>query len=71
MKKGFDLVQHNILLEKLENIGIRGRANELIQSYLKDRVQKVKILDVYSNDKIIKMVYHKVQFWNHSYFRLD
>lgn len=41
--KAFDTVPHEALLSKLETYGIRGLANDLIRSFLKDRFQAVKI----------------------------
>ena len=43
MKKGFDTVDHNILLEKLDYYGVRRIANEWFASYLKNRKQFVSI----------------------------
>lgn len=43
IKKAFDSVDHDILLNKLYLCGIRGIAHNLISSYLKGRVQRVKI----------------------------
>jgi len=43
IKKAFDSVDHNILLNKLILCGIRGIAHNLINSYLKGRSHSVKI----------------------------
>ncbi len=39
--RAFDTINHNILLQKLENYGIRGKMLDLLQSYLSDRKQYV------------------------------
>ena len=43
LKKAFDTVEHSILLQKMSHYGVRGTANSLFQSYLKDRSQYVSI----------------------------
>jgi hypothetical protein len=43
LKKAFDCVNYDILLYKMKFYGIIGRANTLINSYLKDRYQTVLI----------------------------
>jgi len=43
IKKAFDSVDHNILLDKLYHCGIRGVAYRLFKSYLNGRVQRAKI----------------------------
>lgn len=55
LAKAFDTVSHNILLEKLENYGIRGLALKLFKSYLTDRKHKVKINNMVSDTKITQI----------------
>ena len=43
LKKAFDTVNHKILLEKLNKVGIRGTDNNLISNYLTNRYQYVQI----------------------------
>jgi hypothetical protein len=48
LKKAFDSENHEILLKKLNYAGIRGTTNNLIKSYLSNRIQKVKLNSTYS-----------------------
>ena len=43
IKKAFDTVNHEILMQKLEHYGIRGIANDLLKSYLRCRKQHVTL----------------------------
>ena len=43
LAKAFDTVDHQILIQKLHNVGIRGSPLQLIESYLSNRTQHVKI----------------------------
>ena len=52
--KAFDCVDHGILLSKLNHLGVRGKAYNLMESYLRDRKQKVFYNGEYSNPMTIK-----------------
>ena len=43
LAKAFDSVSHEILLRKLQHYGVRGKALELLRSYLSSRSQFVKL----------------------------
>ena len=53
MSRAFDTVDHDFLVQKLNNIGIRGPANDWIKSYLSDRTQQVVIGSVKSSTQNI------------------
>ena len=45
IKKAFDTIDHNILLQKLHFLGVRGVANSWLTSYLSKRMQYVEVCD--------------------------
>lgn len=54
LKKAFDTISHDRLIEKLYELGITSLALEIFKSYLKDRQQIVKIGDTQSSAKAIE-----------------
>ncbi len=43
IQKAFDCVNHEILIAKLENAGVRGKELEWFRSFMKDRLQRVRV----------------------------
>ena len=56
LSKAFDTIDHQTLLVKLDQYGIRGNANSLIKSYLSNRTQYTEALGEKSDNLIIKYV---------------
>ena len=54
-RKAFDTVNHDILISKLEHIGIRGQPLDLIKSYLNNRQQYVTFRRAESTQREIKV----------------
>lgn len=46
MTKAFDCVNHDLLLAKLEAYGMRGKARDIIESYLRNREQRTEISNI-------------------------
>ena len=54
LKKAFDTVNHELLLKKCEHYGLRGTVPKMLESYLKDQLQYIKIGKVESEKKSVK-----------------
>ena len=54
LSKVFDTISHDILLRKLDNLGIRGIANSWSHSYLSNRTQYMEIFHHKSKYETIK-----------------
>lgn len=53
LKKAFDTISHDLLLEKLHSIGIKGKAHSMLKSYLTNRFQVVKMGTIQSSPRLI------------------
>jgi hypothetical protein len=54
ISKAFDTISHCTLLTACENSGIRGNAKMLVQSYLENRRQRVRVKDKISSESTIE-----------------
>ena len=54
LSKAFDTIDHQILLQKLDNYGIRGNALKLLSCYLQNRLQYTHIFDYDSEKKTVQ-----------------
>ena len=52
--KAFDMVDHDILLNKLEHYGVRGQNLTWFRSYLTDRLQYVHVNNIDSTKRSLK-----------------
>ena len=68
LQKAFDIVDHSILLKKLEHYGVRGTALSWFSSYLSDRKQYVSVNGHTSNHLKCYVVCRKALCLVHCYF---
>ena len=54
LKKAFDTVDHEILLQKLTHIGITGNAFLLLKSYITYRTQRCEVNGFISRESSVK-----------------
>jgi len=53
LQEAFDTVNHEILLNKLQYYGIKGKAKTLLESYLQNRYQRLEISSQNSDSKTL------------------
>ena len=68
LKKAFDTVNHDILIEKLKLYGFRKQSLSWFESYLKNRKQFCKINQFSRQSGTFDVGYLKDQILAHSYF---
>ena len=54
LKKAFDTIDHDILLDKLNHYGFRGLINDWFFSYLKNRTQKTQVGHHISDKAVVR-----------------
>ena len=64
LQKAFYMVNHQILLYKLESYGIRGVVLCWFQNYLSNRRQRIVFNDVCSSDTVIVYGVPQGDFWS-------
>ena len=67
-RKVSDTVDHDILLQKLHGLCVRGKVCAVIGSYLADRKQSVNVNSENSNLRLVKRGSLKGQFSDRFYF---
>ena len=63
LSKAFDTVNHDILLDKLHNCGIKGILNKWFASYLKRRFQTNEIKNAYRKNRKHYAACHRGPSW--------
>ena len=63
LSKAFDSLAHNLILVKLNEMGLNETATKWIHSYLTNRKQTVKMGNVESEEKMLNLESPKVPFW--------
>ena len=53
LQKAFDTINHEILLNKLQYYGIKGKTKTLLGSYFQNKYQRVEISSQYCNNKTL------------------
>ena len=54
LSKAFDMVNHDMLLAKLEHYGVRGNSLKWFESYLSDRKQFVSYNNYHSSQQLVR-----------------
>ena len=62
LSKTFNTINYDVFISELESYGFDKNALELIYSYLKNRKQRVKIIQFFVFGLTYLLVYHKAQY---------
>ena len=65
LSNAFDTLDHELLLIKLENCGIRGISNDLLRSYLSNKKQFTYVLGQNLPLSLYYLEFHKNLYLNH------
>jgi len=65
LKRAFDSVDHNLLLKKLEYCGIRGVPSKLLESFISNRYQRLKLMTFLMMIYKLIILYLKELFLGH------
>ena len=67
LSKAFDSIDHQILITKLQDVGLSPSAIQWFRSYLSSRYQVVRIQTVLSNHLPVRCGAPRVAFWGQCY----
>ena len=62
LRKAFDCLSHDLILEKLKFYGLSDHALSLMPSYLSSRYQRVKLSDAFSTWQEVSRGVHRALF---------
>ena len=68
LSKAFDTLDHELILRKLENCGIRGISNDLLRSYISNRKKFTYVLGENLPLSLYYLEFHKDMYLDHYFF---
>jgi hypothetical protein len=64
LSKAYDMINHHILLDKLNAYGIRGESNLWFKSYLSNHLQFVEIKETDCSNSVRTVTSHRARKWS-------